>query len=545
MSAEITQLAGGLLKVFGLFGLALAVGGIAWSLVVLRAWRAAPSGQERPVAAAANLAALGAGLLALAQLLHLAARAHIISEELGRSPFPQVLLTTAFQAGIARAAAALLLALALLRIARKGPAPARWLAAGGIAVIACVSGAWLTHGASRIDDRLALMVLGTVHQAAGAAWIGGVVHVLAFRRLTRRDAAAEAEWSRALARFSPLGIAAVLLLVATGAPQAWHYVGTLAGLIGTAYGSVLTAKWTLLAAALVLAALNFRAARRWRSAAAEAADRRRLETATPHLVEAEAAILGVVLFAAATLSSLPPSVDIPEQRASFAEVVHMFEPKMPRLVSPSIADVRRAEAESMVAKHTEPGPEEFWSDFNHNVAGVIVLMIGLAALADRTGRVPWARQWPLGFLVLAVFVLIRADNEVWPYGDTNFFEALQEANTLQHKLAFALTAGLGVMEWRARRAAAIDSRLPYVFPVLCFAGGILMLTHSHSAFELKADFLQQASHTAIGLLAVAAGCARWLELRLGMRAGRLAGHAAAVALVLVGAVLAFYREPLG
>ena len=87
--------------------------------------------------------------------------------------------------------------------------------------------------------------------------------------------------------------------------------------------------------------------------------------------------------------------------------------------------------------------------------------------------------------------------------------------------------------------------MPYLFPVLSALGGVLLLTHSHSAFALKSDFLKQVSHTAMGVLAVLVACGRWLELQLAQRAGRVAGLASHVAMLLIGVVLIFYREPMG
>jgi putative copper resistance protein D len=57
-----------------------------------------------------------------------------------------------------------------------------------------------------------------------------------------------------------------------------------------------------------------------------------------------------------------------------------------------------------------------WSEYNHHWAGLIVGLMGLLALLARTGRVGWARNWPLLFWVLAVFLFLRADPESWPLG---------------------------------------------------------------------------------------------------------------------------------
>jgi putative copper resistance protein D len=98
------------------------------------------------------------------------------------------------------------------------------------------------------------------------------------------------------------------------------------------------------------------------------------------------------------------------------------------------------------------------------------------------------------------------------------------------------------MEWRARTAARPGSPLPYVFPVLAGVGGLLLLTHSHVAFEVKSSFLVQVTHTTMGALAVVTACARLLELRLTPPAARIAGLVSTLAMLLIALVLVFYRE---
>ncbi|HEX9597164.1 MAG TPA: hypothetical protein VF982_09825, partial [Anaerolineales bacterium] len=129
-------------------------------------------------------------------------------------------------------------------------------------------------------------------------------------------------------------------------------------------------------------------------------------------------------------------------------------------------------------------------------------------------------------------------------GPIGFWEGFLDTGVLQHRLATTLAFALGLLKWRARTSTATNPRLRYLFPVLSVLGSVLLLTHSHSAFELKSDFLKQVSHTALGVLAVLVACGRWLELRLPQQAEYAAGLAANVALLLIGALLAFYREPL-
>ena len=84
--------------------------------------------------------------------------------------------------------------------------------------------------------------------------------------------------------------------------------------------------------------------------------------------------------------------------------------------------------------------------------------------------------------------------------------------------------------------------MPYVFPMLAAAGGLLLLTHSHAAFEPKSYYLIQVTHTTMGGLAVLMAVARLLELRLPAPGNRVAGAVSNLAMLLVALVLVFYQE---
>jgi len=156
--------------------------------------------------------------------------------------------------------------------------------------------------------------------------------------------------------------------------------------------------------------------------------------------------------------------------------------------------------------------------------------------------VGWARHWPLGFLAMAVFLLVRNDPGSWPLGPEGFWEGLTRAEVVQHRIFVLLVVAFGVFEWAVRTGRVASRRLVLVFPVLCAAGGVLLLTHSHASLNLKAEYLTEVTHAPLGVLALAAGWGRWLELRLPAGDGRLPGRIFVTAFALVGVLLLFYRE---
>src|SRR2546422_4146855 len=373
--------------------LSLAVGGIVWGLLVLRPWRCR-SDASAGVRPCLGLVLAGAFALALAQTVELALRAWILAEALGRSPFPSLLHTPLFQAGLAR-------------------------------------------------------VFG-----AGA-----------------------------LRRCSRVAVAAVALVVAGGGGLVWSCVGPWRAVVGPGYGALVVTKVVLLAAALGMAAPTSRAARR--EACAE------LQARVPPLVEAEAALLLVLLFAAAALASQPPAVDTVTEAATWSEVVEVFTPRPPRMTSPTHDTVVATRRDPLAPPSQEPTLADAWSEFNHNVAGLFLIGMAVIALADWTHPNRWTRHWPLGLVVLAVFLLFRNDPESWPLGPVPLRESLVDADVLQHRLGALLAGTIGLVEWRARAPRSEGSRLPYLFPILALGGGILLLMHSHSAFQVKGEFLIQ------------------------------------------------------
>jgi putative copper resistance protein D len=168
--------------------------------------------------------------------------------------------------------------------------------------------------------------------------------------------------------------------------------------------------------------------------------------------------------------------------------------------------------------------------------------MGVLALLNQTGRVPWARHWPLGFLGLAAFLVFRSDPRAWPLGPAGFWESMVLPDVLQHRVAVLLIVALALFEWMVRSGRLTRLRWRLVFPLLCATGGALLLTHSHAMFNLKAEFLAEVSHAPMGLLGVIVGWGRWLEVRLSAADGRIPGWIWTGGLTATGLILLVYRE---
>ena len=449
--------------------------------------------------------------------------------------------------GLIAAAASALTAV----LVRRPPEGLRFAALPVLALVMLLAQSATSHAAAQLANRAPLLLADLLHMAAAAAWIGGIPYLLlALGRAA--DGRAQARIGR---RFSLISLGAVALLVAAGLGMAVPYIGSLDAIYGTAYGVMVATKVLLLLCLLCLGGMNYLLVERLRRAPGTPVLRLK------RFAEVEIGLGITVLFAAASLTSQPPAVDLPNDRASLHEIVERLVPRWPRFDSPDHASLALSELQAQIdaaAAANAPRPQAFvpgegvtpprnaediaWSEYNHHWAGLFVLAIGFLALAERIGHAHWARHWPLLFLGLAVFLFLRSDPEVWPLGDIGFFVSLRDPEVVQHRIFVALIAAFGLFEWRVRTGALRRSGAALVFPLLTALGGALLLTHSHALSNVKEQLLIEITHVPLALCGITAAWARWLELRLDEPGSRIAAWIWPIAFVLVGVILLLYRE---
>ena len=142
--------------------------------------------------------------------------------------------------------------------------------------------------------------LDAAHLGAAGIWLGGLIGIVVFW-LTVGRAARAAALALVVPRFSLVAFGSVLLLIGTGIGQSLLELPTFATLWQTSYGKALLVKIALLAAALVLAAVNLaRTKPRLQAGDADA------PLLLRRLVQGEILFVAAALFAAGVLASLPP-----------------------------------------------------------------------------------------------------------------------------------------------------------------------------------------------------------------------------------------------
>jgi putative copper resistance protein D len=514
---------------------ALAFGGVFFLLFSAR-----PAGLDSD--AQSQLRRIAAGFavgLAITQIALMATTSAMLVGNGSGMGMRDVVSAAFFVSGVIFTLAALALAL-LLRLTSKLSLA---LLAVAIALGASVS---LSHAASRMDHRPLLLIFTAGHHLGMAAWLGALPFLLIALRL-----GGDAEVSRRMARqFSTMALISVGILVLAGAGLSWFYAGSWQGMYGTSYGLLLSAKIVLTALMLTLGAGNFFVLRRVENSPTSLLFRLR------RFSEAEIGLGFTVILAAASLTAQSPSVDeMPQDMLIGHQVVERMAWRWPSFRTPSVAQLAPPTPLSTAVREAtytggsvSDANDRAWSEYNHHWAGLIVLGAGLLAMVSRLPRQRWARYWPLLFLGLSIFLLLRADPECWPLGPRPFWASFTAPDVLEHRLYALLIAVFAGFECGVETGCLRWPRALFVFPVLCAAGGALLLTHTHGVSEGTDEVFAELSHTPIAVLGAMAGWGRWLELRLDgsdtpvQESRRIAAWVWPVCLILIGILLLNYRE---
>jgi hypothetical protein len=155
-----------------------------------------------------------------------------------------------------------------------------------------------------------------------------------------------------------------------------------------------------------------------------------------------------------------------------------------------------------------------YSEFNHHLTGMLILIIGFSELRQALAIPFWA--WtrfllPGALLAAGVFLLVWSDHDAWPIGSLGFMQTFfgGDSEILQHKSYALLSLTVGTIEL-LRRLGQIDHAVwATPLPVFAVIGGLLLFGHSHgvhpSAHTIAMD------HAIMGTMAVTAGSSKLLS----------------------------------
>jgi len=513
------------------------LGGVVFGLWIARASPEVSSDSIRQIEVSTwRLLRASAGGLALMQFLYLYVNSAVLMTT-AEIRFAGVIGATFFVSGCT------VLMAALLSVVCAGSRAqiATW-SLPVLAVVIMGASVMTNHAASRLEGRPLLIALSCIHEMATGFWIGGLPFlVLGLYRA--KDLATR--WY-VTERFSRVALVSVGALVISGASMSVVYIGSWAAVIGTAYGVMVTAKATMLGSLLLLGGVNFLLIR---STSKESS-----LTRLRRLIEAELGVGLTVILTAASLTSQPPAIDQINETVTLTQIYQRFKPTVPRLRYEYVPIAANPTSIGMlsgdVSAHNVDGiplspklvNDAIESESNHHWMGLVVVAMGLLALLGRTKKVPWATYWPLLLIGIAAFIFLQADSECWPVGWKGFWACWASPESFQHRIAALLCVAFGVFETRVRRQPKENNPLALVFPLMGAVGGALLLTHSHAITNVKESLLVELSHVPMGVIAVFAGWARWLELRLQEKDRTIPSWIWPICFVIIGALLLNYRE---
>lgn len=190
-----------------------------------------------------------------------------------------------------------------------------------------------------------------------------------------------------------------------------------------------------------------------------------------------------------------------------------------------------------------------YSDRNHHVAGILVLLIGLTELREALTItfLAWLRfLLPAAMLSAGSLLMIWSDHDAWPIGSLNLAETFYgiDHEILQHKLYSILSLAVGLIEL-LRRAG----RLPHAFwnvplPAFAVIGGLMLFLHSHGIHPSAQAIA--FNHAVMGTMAIVAGSCKLISAQAappsnpaGLSRWKLAW---AGFILLIGLQLLFYSE---
>jgi|GEM_PF-5304043 len=189
-----------------------------------------------------------------------------------------------------------------------------------------------------------------------------------------------------------------------------------------------------------------------------------------------------------------------------------------------------------------PDQDQAYSELNHHLAGVFVLLAGgLAFLAaSDANRFSWARYgWPGLFFLLGLFLLFRHDPESWPHGPLSLRESLSDVQIIQHVIFTLIVLCIGVIEWLRCRKALTHPLWGLVFPALAVSAAFMLFAHKHGEGE-SADKIYR-HHVTMAVSGIIAMIAKVLDDTQLVK-GKIGSYLWSGLIMFVGVMLLIYSE---
>ena len=152
-----------------------------------------------------------------------------------------------------------------------------------------------------------------------------------------------------------------------------------------------------------------------------------------------------------------------------------------------------------------------YSEFNHHMAGVFLLLIGLSEVRQALGwpALVWTRFLLPGALTVGgIFLLIWSDHDSWPIGSMTFAQTFfgSDEEVLQHKTYGVLAFVVGVVEFLRRIGWLAHAVWMVPLPLFAIVGGLMLFSHSHGDHPAASTIVLH--HVIMGMMAITAGSSK-------------------------------------
>lgn len=149
-----------------------------------------------------------------------------------------------------------------------------------------------------------------------------------------------------------------------------------------------------------------------------------------------------------------------------------------------------------------------YSEFNHRLAGALVMLIGLGELHGGLGAgiLSWTRfLLPGAMLAAGSYLLIWSDHDAWPLGPKTFMETFfgDNISMLQHKLYALLLLTVGTIELFRRSGRLVPGYWSLPLPTFAVTAGVAIFLHIHSDHPSAHEIARH--HATMGVTALMAG----------------------------------------
>src|SRR5712664_3346954 len=190
------------------------------------------------------------------------------------------------------------------------------------------------------------------------------------------------------------------------------------------------------------------------------------------------------------------------------------------------------------------------SEFNHHLAGFLVILAGLFLLGEAKLRQRWPSTrfaWPVCFLVCGLFLLVYSDTELWPFGPQSWWYGLtHNLEDLQHKTFAVILLALGIFEFQRARGILKSAWAKWLSPVLACCGSGMLLFHEHhrgmhGSEHMMAMARIQAEHQNFAATGLGIGVFKGLS-ELPTRLQALFTKLWSLLMVVLGVLLMLYTE---